>query len=31
MSNEVPENLLSHYLKSVKLPTFQRAHFSILC
>jgi DNA replication protein DnaC len=26
MSDEVPEILLSHYLKTLKLPTFQREH-----
>jgi len=26
MSNEVPEILLSHYLKTLKLPTFQREY-----
>ena len=26
MSTDVPEVLLSHYLKTLKLPTFQREH-----
>ena len=26
MSTEVPEILLSHYLKTLKLPTFQREY-----